>query len=248
MDADGDSSSTCDHDRTGNHDDVLSELLSGNQRHVEDLSNDYFSSVRTGQHPEAVSVCCSDSRVPQERMWGVEDPGTVFTPSNIGNQVWDDDGDDRIVDGGLLYPIHHAETEVATVVGHTGCGAVTAAYRVATGGSKPGPRGVDKWVDMLVPVVEDGLESDLIDASEDEETVINQLVEYNVDRQATFLRESPDVPDDVDVYGFVYDFQGIYGDDDGRAYLVNLNGETTPDAIAARLPEEYEAVTRSLLY
>ncbi|ELY55880.1 carbonic anhydrase [Natronolimnohabitans innermongolicus] len=228
--------------------DVLHELLAGNERHVESLPDDYFSAVQTGQQPDVVTICCSDSRVPQERMWGVDDPGSVFTPSNIGNQVWDVDDGERIVDGGMLYPIHHAGTDVAAVVGHTGCGAVTAAYQVATGGDRPGPRGVDKWVELLVPVVEDALESDLVDAEADEETVINQLVEYNVDRQARFLREADEIPDDVDVYGFVYDFQGVYGNEHGRTYLVNVNGETDPDAIAELIPEEYATATDSLLY
>jgi len=232
----------------GTDHDVLDKLLDGNERHLEALPEDYFAAVQDGQHPDVVTVCCSDSRVPQERMWGVDDPGTVFTPSNIGNQVWDDDGGEQIVDGGLLYPIHHAGTSVAAVVGHTGCGAVTAAYNAATGGDLPGPQGVDKWVGQLVPVVEAALESDLIDAEADEETVINQLVEYNVDHQAQFLRESDAVPDSVDVYGFVYDFQGVYGNEGGRAYLVNVNGETNPDAIADLIPDEYGTATDSLLY
>ena len=227
---------------------TLEALLAGNERHVESLPEDYFSDVQAGQHPDVVAVCCSDSRVPQERMWGVDDPGTVFTPSNIGNQVWDDDDGEQIVDGGVLYPIHHAGTDAAAVVGHTGCGAVTAAYQVATGAELPGPAGVDKWVDLLVPVVEEGLESDLIDSDADEETVINQLVEYNVDYQARFLRESDVVPDDVSVYGFVYDFQGVYGNEYGRAYLVNVDGETNPDAIADLIPDQYETATDSLLY
>ncbi|QFU81917.1 carbonic anhydrase [Natronorubrum aibiense] len=232
----------------GTDTDVLDALLAGNERHVTELPDDYFAAVQEGQQPDVVSVCCSDSRVPQERMWGVDEPGTVFTPSNIGNQVWDDDDGELIVDGGLLYPIAHAGTDVAAVVGHTGCGAVTAAYGAATDGDLPGPRGVDKWVDQLVPVVEDGLESDLVDAEADEEMVINQLVEYNVTRQTQFLRDADEVPDDVDVYGFVYDFQGIYGDDPGRTYLVDVNGETDPEAIEAAVPDEYEGAVKSLLH
>ncbi|WP_265109673.1 carbonic anhydrase [Halosolutus halophilus] len=231
---------------TADDESVLHELLAGNDRHVDGLPDDYFAAVQTGQEPDVVSVCCSDSRVPQVGMWGVDEPGTVFTPSTIGNQVWDVDDGERIVDGGVLYSIHHTGTDAVAVVGHTGCGAVTAAYDVATGADRPGPRGVDKWVDLLVPIVEEALESDAIDPDDDDETVINRLVEYNVDRQTQFLRESDDVPRDVDVYGFVYDFQGVYGDDHGRAYLVNLNGEADPDRIADRLPGEYEPAVRRL--
>ncbi len=229
-------------------DELLVELLTGNAVHAEGLPGGYFSDVQDGQEPQVVSICCSDSRVPQERMWNVADPGAVFTPSNIGNQTWDDHEGERIVDGGVLYPIHHAGTEAVAVVGHTGCGAVTAAYEVAMGAEPPGPLGVDKWVDQLVPVVEAGLESDLVDTDGPDERVINQLVEYNVDYQTQFLRDSSEIPDSVTVYGFVYDFQAVYGDEKGRAYLVNLDGETEPDRIAESIPAEFESATRSLLY
>ncbi|WP_226005046.1 carbonic anhydrase [Natrinema salinisoli] len=231
----------------GTDHEILERLLAGNERHVASLPDDYFADVQTSQHPTVVAICCSDSRVSHEGMWGIDRPGAVFTPSNIGNQVWDEDDGERIIDGGILYPIHHTGTDVVAVVGHTGCGAVTAAYRVATGERPPGPQGVDKWVDMLVPVVEEGLESGLVDPDADDVRVINQLVEYNVDYQARSLREADDVPDTVDVYGFVYDFQGIYGDEPGRTYLVSVNGETDPDVLAALVPEGYEVTTRSLL-
>ena len=229
-------------------DEVLLELLDGNRAHVENLPENYFEALRSAQHPAVVTICCSDSRVSQEGMWNTDRPGEIFTPSNIGNQAWDEHEGDRIVDGSLLYPIHYAGTSAVAVVGHTGCGAVTAAYRVVTEGTRPEPVGVAKWVDLLVPVVEDGLESDLIDSEAAESRVIDQLVEYNVDYQARFLRDSTDVPDEVAVYGFVYDFHGVYGNETGRAYLVNLEGETRPAAIANRLPEQHREVTASLLY
>ncbi len=227
-------------------DDVLYELLEGNDTHVKELPPGYFDDVQAAQHPQIVTICCSDSRVPQEGMWHVDRPGSVFTPSNIGNQVWDDHEGEKIVDGSLLYPVANTDTKRIGVVGHTSCGAVTAAYNVATGGEKPEPLGIRKWVDSLVPVIEEGLESDLVDA--DAENVIDQLVEYNVDYQAQFLRDSADVPEDVRIYGFVYDFHGVYGEGVGRAYLVNLDGTTVPEEIAAELPEEYEHAAGSLLY
>ena len=236
--------------------DQLEALLTGNAEHVDGLPADYFDAVTDGQHPPVVSICCSDSRVSQEGMWGVERPGDVFTPSNIGNQVWDEHEGETIVDGSLLYPIHYCGTAAGAVVGHTRGGAVTAASQVARGGEAPGPLGVTKWVELLVPVIEAGLASDEVDADPDgtptngadEAQVVDQLVEYNVDHQASFLRESDDVPDDVAVYGFVYDFTGAYGNARGRAYLVNLDGETDPEAIAEEVPEAYHEAVDSLLF
>jgi len=227
-------------------DPILNDLLAGNAEHVTELPSDYFSEVLAGQHPDIVTICCSDSRVPQQGMWHVERPGAVFTPSNIGNQVWDDHNGERIVDGSLLYPVHNTGTKRIGVIGHTSCGAVTAAHAVATGTEPPETLGIRKWVEMLVPVIEEGLESDLVDA--EAENVIDQLVEYNVDYQAQFLRDSEDVPEDVRIYGFVYDFHGVYGNEFGRAYLVNLDGTTDPEKIAAEIPDEYATATESLLY
>jgi len=219
---------------------TLRALLDGNRRHVDSLPEGYFAAVEDGQRPAAVSVCCADSRVPQEGMWSVEEPGWLFAPSTIGNQTWTVEDGERVVDGSVLYPLRYADTRVVAVVGHTGCGAVTAALEaVRRGGPAPDtPAGVVRLVDSLVPVVEAGLADDRVDP-EREPSLVNQLAEFNVDRQVAFLREAEDVPDDVTVYGFVYDFQGVYGDARGRASLVNADGETDPDRLRARVDPEF---------
>ncbi len=231
----------------------LRDLLERNARHVDAIPTDYFDAVQAGQEPAVVSVCCSDSRVSQEGMWAVDEPGWLFTPSTIGNQVWTRHDDELVVDGGVLYPVVVAGTDVATVVGHTGCGAVTAALDVVRGradgdGDDPtaDPSPVEQWVRELVPVVEDGLADDRVDP-DGTASLVDQLVEYNVDRQVAFLRERPEVPDDLTVYGFVYDFQGVYGDDRGRTYLVNADGETDADALADLVPTSFGDCVRRLL-
>ncbi|MDY6780888.1 MAG: carbonic anhydrase [Halobacteria archaeon] len=199
----------------------LRTLLRRNEEHTESLKENHFDEVLESQHPEVISVCCSDSRVSQEGMWSVDRPGWLFAPSNIGNQAWDTVGDDKVVNGSLLYPVKHTETETVAVVGHTGCGAVTAAYKRLSD------------------------ESNVVDEDGDDATVINRLVEYNVRRQVDFLIGSDDVPSTVDVYGFVYDFQRVYGDVPGRTYLVSSNGRT--EGLEDEVPEEYEDWVRSLL-
>lgn len=228
-------------------DTTLIDLLERNARHVESLPEEYFDTVQSGQLPAVVSVCCSDSRVSQEGMWDVDEPGWLFTAGNIGNQVRDRyDGAD-VVSGDVLYPIRFTDTNLAAVVGHTGCGAVTATLeRAQSDEPTPLPAGIQKRVESLLPIVEDGLADDRVSADR-EVGLIDQLVEYNVDRQIEFLRTADSVPDSTTVIGFVYDFQGVYGDALGRCYLVNHDGETAVDALRSAVPERFEDHVRRLV-
>ncbi len=218
------------------------ELLARNRDHVEHLPDDHFDDVLDAQHPPVVSLCCADSRVSQEAMWSVEQPGWLFTPANIGNVAWDTD-DSSTVDGNLLYPVANTGTRTIAVVGHTGCGAVTAAYGAATDGALPDEPGIRKRVEPLVSVVEDALDG----GATDDEDVIDRLVEYNVREQVAFLDSSDEIPDDTLVLGFVYDFHETYGDTPGRTYLVAADGETGPAALRGRVDADDEGSVRSLL-
>lgn len=213
----------------------LADVLERNARHADSLSPTFFEAVQDGQEPAAVSVCCADSRVSQEAMWDVQEPGWLFTPSTIGNQVWDIDDGERVVDGSVLYPIEYTGTEVTLIVGHTGCGAITAALDAVAGDNAEKPAGVGKWIDLLAPVIEDGLANDRIDPNRPV-SLVDQLVEYNVDRQIEFLQTQADLPPEMSLFGFVYDFQGVYGDTPGRAYLVNIDGETETSELEDAVP------------
>lgn len=202
------------------------ELLRRNERSVESLPDGYFDEVQDKQRPAAVSMCCSDSRVSQEEMWSIEEPGWLFTPSKIGNQVWDVVEGERVVDGSFSYPLVYTDTRTAVVVGHTGCGAITAALDMVRGGSEDGStEGGRKLVNQLVSVVEVALDDPRVDEDQDVD-LVDQLVEYNVHSQVEFLLESEEVDDDVSVYGFVFDLHGVYGGERGTTYLVDVDGVT----------------------
>jgi carbonic anhydrase len=221
---------------------TLAELLERNRAHVAALRDDHFTEVEDAQYPPVVSLCCADSRVSQEGMWSVEEPGWLFTPSNIGNVAWDAT-DPETVDGNLLYPVAHTDTRTVVVVGHTGCGAVTAAYRAVTENIEPEAPGIRRRVAPLVPVVEAALDGPVADG----DGVVDRLVEYNVREQVAFLGSSDEVPDDTAVFGFVYDLHGSYGGEQGRVYLVAVDGETDPDALREWADDDDASSVRSLL-
>lgn len=73
-----------------------------------------------GQHPFAIVLTCADSRVPAERLFdrGVGDIFTVRVAGNIaGNSET----------GTIDYAVEHLKSPVLVVMGHTKCGAVSAA-------------------------------------------------------------------------------------------------------------------------
>lgn len=226
----------------------LEGLLRRNELWTAALPDDYFADVQTGQDPTVTTVCCADSRVSQEGMFlGFFEAGFLFKPSNIGNRVVSVVDGERVVDGDFLYGLENADSEHGAVVGHTDCGAVTAAYERATGATLDQPPGIDQKLEVLVDVVEDGLDSDRVDTDAPKSEVVNRLVEYNVNRQVEFLVESDEVSDHRDLYGFVYDFQGAYGGPRGRTYLVNVDGETDPSALREAVPDDDAEFVRSLL-
>jgi carbonic anhydrase len=220
---------------------TIGGLLERNREHI-DAFGEILADHGDGQAPDAVTVCCSDSRVLQGRMWGNPEPGETFTVGNIGNRVRQRTADDTVVSGDVLYPLLHTGTETAIVVGHTGCGAVTATYQALSGVENDAAPGIEACVDLLAEDLEDAhgaLPDDL-----DDEAAVNRLVESNVDRQVDHLRTSGDVPDNVVVVGAVYDLHGAYGGQRGRVAVVNVDGEIDPATIAEDNPEIAEWVDR----
>ncbi|SDM73922.1 carbonic anhydrase [Halogranum gelatinilyticum] len=226
---------------------LVVDLLRVNLRHVREF-RDRFDTVQDAQFPGAVTVCCSDSRVLQDHIWGNDEPGQVFTVGNIGNRVIQRTEAGPVVSGDVLYPVAHTGTETVVVVGHTGCGAVTATYDALTGRLPEGsePAGIEYCLDLLKPHLRPGVETLPDDVGR--AGAVNRLVEYNVDRQVEFLCDSDDVPDGVSVVGVVYDFQDVYGGERGEVQLVNVDGETDVDSLRESHPEVEDRINRLWTY
>lgn len=106
-------------------DDVLEQLLEGNQRFVQDdlTTRNHSARIReayAGQFPKAVVLSCLDSRIPVEDVFdrGV---GDIFVARVAGNFVNED------ILGSMEFGCHVAGAKLIVVLGHTHCGAVVAA-------------------------------------------------------------------------------------------------------------------------
>ena len=104
---------------------AMKALKEGNARFVSGAltsKNDYAEireSLAESQHPFAVVLCCSDSRVSPEIIFD-QNLGDLFVIRNAGNVV------DRIVLGSVEYAVEHLGSPLVVVLGHSSCGAVTA--------------------------------------------------------------------------------------------------------------------------
>jgi carbonic anhydrase len=223
---------------------AFTDLLAANAGHAEAFAS-RFDALQHAQDPDVVTVCCSDSRVLQDLMWGNDEPGAVFTCANIGNRVVQHADGEAVVSGDVLYPLVHTGTETAVVVGHTGCGAVTATYDDLTDGVSEAP-GIEHCLDLLGPHLAAGVAR--LPAELDRAAAVNHLVEYNVDRQVEMLVGSDDVPEHVEVAGVVYDFQDAYTGRRGEVHVVNVDGERDVETLRERHPEVAHRVARLWAY
>ena len=216
------------------------QLLRSNLEHAK-LFQNLFDHVQDSQEPNFVTVCCSDSRVMQDHIWGNEEPGQVFTVSNIGNRTYQKTENGESVSGDLLYPVAHTGTENMVVIGHTGCGAVTATYVDIEDGVEE-QDGIRHCIDLLKARLEEGVEK--LPEGLDNSEAVNYLVEYNVDQQVEFLKNSGDIPEGVNIYGVVYDFQDVYSGSRGQIHVVNINGENSVEKLKDLYPDIQDRVER----
>jgi len=102
-------------------------LVEGNKRFAQNLKaqrnlKDQVIETSTGQFPFAVILSCIDSRVPAELVFD-QGIGDVFSVRVAGNIVNAD------ILGSMEYACKVAGSKIVVVMGHTKCGAVTAAYQ-----------------------------------------------------------------------------------------------------------------------
>jgi carbonic anhydrase len=165
--------------------DALQRLLEGNRRFVSGAPRaDAATSLArraglvAGQHPFAIVLGCSDSRVPAEIVFdqGLGDlfvirvAGNIVAPSQIGS---------------VEFAADRFGTRLVLVLGHSQCGAVLATLEELRSGGRSPSRGVRSIVGLIRPAVEGLIETDL---ARDEEALAREAVRANVRAAARSLR------------------------------------------------------------
>lgn len=113
---------------------ALQMLADGNNRFVTEklairnIGGERVKELSKGQHPFAVIVSCSDSRVPPELIFD-QGLGDLFVVRTAGEVV------DDIALGSIEYAVEHLGVSTVVVLGHGACGAVKATI---AGGEAPG--------------------------------------------------------------------------------------------------------------
>lgn len=132
--------------------DVLAALKAGNQRYASDHSincNNNFdrrAEVSAAQHPHAIVLGCSDSRVPPEVVFD-QRLGDMFTVRVAGN-IADPPGI-----GSIEYAVAHFASPLIVVLGHQNCGAVKATIE-AIEKHQSAPGNIASLVAAIRPAVE----------------------------------------------------------------------------------------------
>ncbi|MCK5571699.1 MAG: carbonic anhydrase [Bacteroidetes bacterium] len=164
---------------------ALQRLLEGNERFVSGRvahmhgSAEWRSQLVPEQHPFATILGCSDSRVPPELLFD-QGFGDLFVIRVAGNVI----GRDEI--GSIEYAVDHLQTQLVVVLGHEGCGAVTAALAAEEERGKE-LKGIQKLLRGIDPALKD------IDPALGKEERLRRAVEENVRWSVEQIARLPEV-------------------------------------------------------
>lgn len=164
---------------------ALAKLAEGNARFVAmtevepNLSTMRLMAVARGQRPFVGVLGCVDSRVPPELVFD-RGLGDVFD-ARIAGAIADD-----AAIGSLEFGVEEFGVPLLVVLGHSRCGAVTAAVTTISQGAPRPPGRIGAVVDPIIPAVK-AVQGQGIPA----EALVDASAKEVVRRSVTVLRDSP---------------------------------------------------------
>ena len=167
------------HNEEHSHKVSIDELLIGNENFQKDMrKNQNFGHQREeqakGQKPNYIIVTCSDSRVAPELLFD-SGLGELFVVRTAGNVV------DSVCLGSIEYGAEHLHSQYIIVLGHTSCGAVTAAMQGETESA---------YINSIIKYIEPAVKTAKNNKGNKDKMLMN-AIEENVYNQVKNIRKSP---------------------------------------------------------
>lgn len=161
---------------------ALNALLAGNARYVANQPGpvDFLprrQKLATGQSPFAIILSCADSRVSPEFVFD-QRPGDLFVTRVAGNYLTVDSL------ATMEYAVEFLGTPLILVLGHTNCGAISAAVDVATKNAAL-PGSLPALAKQIVPAVE---RAQAKGAPGDRATLIQHATTENIHRTVEAIK------------------------------------------------------------
>lgn len=174
---------------------VLEKLIRGNELYVQNNQNAGDVSLEArkktaseGQHPYAIVITCSDSRVIPDAIFSTG-IGDLFVIRVAGNVL------DNHQLGSIEYAFSHLDANVIVMLGHTKCGAIDAAIHSHSD--------EDKFIKYIMEDIAEAIGNETDDYKA---TVLN--VKHGVNLIKGAFHNHPDIEDgELDVLGAVYDIE-----------------------------------------
>lgn len=188
-------------------DEALKKLIEGNIRFAErhmchpDQTIERQNEIIQGQHPFAVILGCSDSRIPPEIIFD-QGLGDLFVIRVAGNLI------DDLITGSIEYAVEHLDVKLVMVMGHSNCGAVKAT--IAGGKASPNTGCI---ISSILPSVEK--------AREMEGDIYENTTRINIMSVVEKLRATPPVLDKLVEKGQVRITGSYYNLETGIVEILN---------------------------
>ena len=170
-------------------------LVEGNKRFTQNLKaqRDLQAQVlatSTGQYPFAVILSCIDSRVPAELVFD-QGIGDVFSARVAGNIINED------ILGSMEYACKVAGSKIVVVMGHSKCGAVTAACKHVELGN------ITTLLDKIQPAVS-AIDEDMSDAKVEKVAAVNVKLSIERIRKESPILSEMEKEGQIEIVGAMY--------------------------------------------
>jgi carbonic anhydrase len=182
----------------------LQKLEEGNKRFASgkpvhpDETLERIRELKKGQHPFAIVVSCSDSRVPAELVFD-QGLGDIFSIRTAGNVM----GDYEL--GSIEYAIEHLDCKLIVVMGHKDCGAIKAFIN-----SKGHYDHMDH-IKSIINYIENEKEENNLSSTD--KLLIDKAIDANIAHGVTFLKTAEPILKErfdqkkVEIIGALYDIE-----------------------------------------